>query len=146
MYWIKRAIKSVHLHSNKTTLDALPDFSQAAAGTSLTKKSDGSLAFETSTSSYTHPATHPASIIEQDSNNRFVKDAEKTNWNNKQDALGFTPANQNHNHSGVYEPANANIQGHINSPHLNFFGLNKISVGTIEPSSPQVNDIWIDTN
>lgn len=51
LYWIKRAIKSVHLHSNKSTLDALPDFSQAAAGTSLTKKSDGTLAFETVNSS-----------------------------------------------------------------------------------------------
>lgn len=28
---------------------------------------------------YTHPANHPASIIEQDANNRFVTDAEKNN-------------------------------------------------------------------
>jgi len=32
---------------------------------------------------YTHPATHPPSIIEQDSTNRFVTDAEKTTWNAK---------------------------------------------------------------
>lgn len=31
---------------------------------------------------YTHPTTHPASIITQNANNRFVTDAEKTKWNN----------------------------------------------------------------
>lgn len=31
---------------------------------------------------YTHPSTHPASIIIQDKNNRFVTDAEKDKWNN----------------------------------------------------------------
>ena len=30
---------------------------------------------------YTHPSTHPASIITQDTNNRFVTDAEKALWN-----------------------------------------------------------------
>ena len=42
---------------------------------------------------YTHPANHPASIITQDSSNRFVSDAEKSTWNAKQNALGFTPEN-----------------------------------------------------
>ena len=42
---------------------------------------------------YTHPASHPASIITQDTSNRFVTDAEKTAWNAKQTALGFTPEN-----------------------------------------------------
>lgn len=36
---------------------------------------------------YTHPANHPASIITQDANNRFVTDAEKSTWNAKQNAL-----------------------------------------------------------
>lgn len=34
---------------------------------------------------YTHPASHPASIITQDANNRFVADAEKAAWNAKGD-------------------------------------------------------------
>lgn len=33
---------------------------------------------------YAHPANHPASIITQDTSNRFVTDAEKTTWNSKQ--------------------------------------------------------------
>lgn len=32
---------------------------------------------------YTHPANHPASVITQDSNNRFVSDIEKVSWNAK---------------------------------------------------------------
>jgi hypothetical protein len=32
---------------------------------------------------YTHPATHPPSIIAQDTSNRFVTDAEKAAWNGK---------------------------------------------------------------
>ena len=42
---------------------------------------------------YTHPNNHPASIITQDANNRFVTDEEKSTWNQKQEALGFTPEN-----------------------------------------------------
>jgi len=38
-------------------------------------------------SSYTHPATHPPSIISQNSNNRFITDTERTAWNAKQNAL-----------------------------------------------------------
>ena len=32
---------------------------------------------------YQHPATHPASVIVQDSTHRFVTDTEKSSWNNK---------------------------------------------------------------
>lgn len=35
---------------------------------------------------YVHPANHAASMITQDTNNRFVTDAEKTKWNSKSDA------------------------------------------------------------
>lgn len=37
----------------------------------------------TNANNYTHPSTHPASIINQDANNRFVTDTEKSTWNNK---------------------------------------------------------------
>jgi hypothetical protein len=38
-------------------------------------------------SNYTHPVNHPASIITQDANNRFVTDAEKLTWNTKVDRV-----------------------------------------------------------
>lgn len=36
---------------------------------------------------YVHPANHPASMITQDANNRFVTDTEKSAWNAKQAGL-----------------------------------------------------------
>ena len=36
-------------------------------------------------SGYTHPTTHPATMITEDSTHRFVTDTEKTTWNNKAD-------------------------------------------------------------
>lgn len=56
-------------------------------------------------------------IITQNSTHRFVSDAEKSTWNGKQDALGFTPANESHNHDSTYEAKNANIQAHVSAPH-----------------------------
>lgn len=34
---------------------------------------------------YTHPSTHPATMITEDSTHRFVTDTEKNTWNNKAD-------------------------------------------------------------
>ena len=42
---------------------------------------------ENGANAYIHPAKHPASIITQDENNRFVTDAEKAAWNAKQNTL-----------------------------------------------------------
>ena len=40
---------------------------------------------------YTHPATHPATIITEDASHRFVTDTEKSTWNAKSNlALGTT--------------------------------------------------------
>lgn len=44
------------------------------------KKLDGMTA---GANNYVHPTNHPPSIITQDSNNRFVTDAEKSTWNAK---------------------------------------------------------------
>ena len=43
---------------------------------------------------YSHPATHPASMIVEDSTRRFVTDAEKAVWNTV----------STHNHNDLYEP------------------------------------------
>lgn len=67
-----------HTHSEATT--SVAGFMSGADKSKL----DG---IAENANNYTHPANHPASIIEQDSNNRFVTDAEKTAWNAKQAAL-----------------------------------------------------------
>lgn len=40
---------------------------------------------EANANNYTHPVSHPPSIITQDANNRFVSDSEKSTWNGKAD-------------------------------------------------------------
>ena len=62
---------------------------------------------------YTHPDTHPASMIEQDETHRFVTDAEKTAWNGKVDKVSgkglsandYTTAEKN-KLSGIADGAN----------------------------------------
>jgi hypothetical protein len=53
---------------------------------------------EAGANNYSHPANHAASVITQDSSNRFVSDTEKGTWNGK-------------------EPGNSNIQTHVTSAH-----------------------------
>ena len=42
---------------------------------------------ETNANNYTHPSSHPASIITETSEKRFVTDNEKATWNNKVDKI-----------------------------------------------------------
>ena len=75
---------SSHTHSAAT---------QSAAGLMSAddkKKLDGVAA---SANNYTHPSSHSASMINQDTSHRFVTDTEKNTWNGK--AAG------NHSHSGM---------------------------------------------
>lgn len=51
----------------------------------LKTKIDG---IESGANNYTHPASHPATIVVQDASNRFVTDSEKSTWNAKQGSLG----------------------------------------------------------
>ena len=43
-----------------------------------------------SANNYSHPASHPATMIDEDSSNRFVSDSEKSTWNGKLDKAGGT--------------------------------------------------------
>lgn len=59
-------------------------------------------------------------VIDQDSTHRFATDTEKSDWNSK--AAGSHNHDSSysalgHNHTGVYEPANANIQTHVAQAH-----------------------------
>lgn len=57
---------------------------------------------------YSHPSTHPASIISQDINNRFVTDAQISTWNSK--------ANGSHTHS-EYSPTSHTHSNYALSNH-----------------------------
>lgn len=74
----------------QSTLDGKADFAHTHPGASNTLagfmttadkvKLDG---IQSGAIAYVHPSNHPASVITQDANNRFVTDAEKMSWNAK---------------------------------------------------------------
>jgi len=45
---------------------------------------------EANANNYDHPSSHPATMITEDSSNRFVSDTEKSTWNDKLDKAGGT--------------------------------------------------------
>ena len=81
------------IHANEHLpggVDPIPEATTSKTG--LMSSSDKSKlnGIAAGANNYTHPSSHPASIITQDANNRFVTDSEKSTWNGK--AAG------NHNH------------------------------------------------
>lgn len=100
---------------------------------------------------YTHPSTHPASIIEESASRRFVTDTEKSTWNGK--------ANGSHTHDDRYYTESEvdnklNTKANLNSP--TFTGTPKapnstdyttsrirnIRFGTAEPTSLANGEIY----
>ena len=53
---------------------------------------------------YSHPSTHAATMISQDSTHRFVTDAEKSTWNGKANAShthsNYASSSHTHNYAG----------------------------------------------
>lgn len=88
-------------------------------------------------SNYTHPTTHPPSIITQDPSNRFVTDTEKSTWNGKQSALSgtgfvkisgttisydnstYSLSSHTHDYSSIFAPT-----GHTHDYSSVYLGLN----------------------
>ncbi|WP_405154779.1 hypothetical protein [Paenibacillus sp. FSL K6-0108] len=71
--WNSKA-PGVHTHPNATP--TTPGFMSAEDKTKLN-------GVEAEANKYVHPATHPPAIIAQDTENRFVSDAEKAGWSGK---------------------------------------------------------------
>ncbi|MEK8131240.1 hypothetical protein WMW72_25360 [Paenibacillus filicis] len=80
------------LNGNMDTLDAeVVKKASASADGRMSKEDFAKLAgIAAGANNYVHPATHPASVIVQDANNRFVTDAEKAGWNAKASAAPAT--------------------------------------------------------
>ncbi len=84
--------------SNRFVTDTEKATWNAKAGTAVATTSANGLMSSTdktkldgvaaNANNYTHPASHPPSIITQDASNRFVTDDEKTAWNEKETPEG----------------------------------------------------------
>ncbi|WP_270166089.1 hypothetical protein [Paenibacillus sp. SYP-B4298] len=90
-YGITDAAPSSHVGAGGSAHAAATTSAAGFMSTADKAKLDGIAA---GANNYTHPAAHPASIITQDANNRFVTDAEKSAWNAKAStAVATTSAN-----------------------------------------------------
>ncbi len=75
---------------NNTTYGVATQSANGLMSANDKKKLDG-IANNANNFTYSHPGSHPASMITQDASHRFVSDSEKNNWNGK--------ANGSHSHS-----------------------------------------------
>ena len=83
---------------------------------------------------YTHPNTHPASIIEEDASHRFVTDTEKTAWNGKVDKVSGKGLSTN-DYTTAEKEALANVL-------IRLAGL-KIVISNTEPTAADENTLTI---
>lgn len=91
----------------------------------------------TGANNYTHPTTHPPSIIAQDASNRFVTDTEKSTWNGKAStATATTSAN------GLMSSTDkTKLDGISASADVNQNAFSNILVGTTTIAA----ETWTDT-
>lgn len=108
-----------------------------SAGADRTKL-DG---IEANANNYTHPISHSPSIITQDTNNRFVTDAEKTLWTSKQPAGAYvtgtgTSSGTNTGDNAVNSlysglVSNATHTGDVTGDTVLTIGNNKVSLAKL---------------
>lgn len=76
----KIVVQNAHIGAGGTAHATVTQTTAGFASAADKTKLDG---IATGANNYTHPASHPPSIIVQDSGNRFVTDTEKATWNAK---------------------------------------------------------------
>ena len=91
----QNAFSNVTINGTTISADVPTDTLNLVAGSNVQITPDAvndKITISATDTKYTHPGTHPASMITQDASHRFVTDTEKNTWNGK--------ANANHTHEG----------------------------------------------
>ena len=81
---------------------------------------------EANANNYSHPSSHPASIITETSEKRFVTDSEKIAWNNKVDENFVNQAIQN----AKLEGTDVDLSGYVTTLNFNTELAKKVNVET----------------
>lgn len=123
------------------TNDQIAKWDSKASSSLATSEIDGLMSavdkaklngIESNANYYIHPEKHKPSIIEQDSTNRFVSDADITNWNNKKDS------------NDIY-CADGLINGDNGVEIIHPFGATNFAVNLTFTQEPiGVGDVWVE--
>lgn len=107
------------------------------AGANITIDEDGTI---NGVNSYVHPSTHPASIIVQDANNRFVTDAQISTWDGKVNTNGTYPDLVVGSANKLSTGRNINLIGNVTGA-CTFDGSDSVSINcTVVDNSH--NHLW----
>jgi len=138
------ASSEAHTHSNKSSLD-LVSGTNTGDETATTIKSK--LGITTLSGSNTGDQYIPTALSEftDDSTHRLVTDTEKSTWNGKQDALGFTPENiANKNVNNGYCPLDSGGKvplANLPSTLLKYQGVWNASTNTPTLTNPDLTKV-----
>ena len=107
------------------------------AGANITIDKDGTI---NGVNSYVHPSTHPASIIVQNANNRFVTDAQISTWNGKANTSGTYTGLVVGSANKLTTARNINLTGNVTGT-CTFDGSNNVSI-TCTVVANSHNHLW----
>lgn len=107
------------------------------AGANITIDPDGTI---NGVNSYIHPSTHPASIIVQDANNRFVTDAQISTWNGKANTSGTYTGLVVGSANKLTTARNINLTGNVTGT-CTFDGSDNVSI-TCTVVANSHNHLW----
>lgn len=135
----QNAFSNVTINGTTISADVPTDTLNFVAGSNVQITPDAvndKITISATDTKYTHPGTHPASMITQDASHRFVTDAEKNTWNGK--------ANANHTHNNYLSITGGSVTD-LNSIYANSNVSTCVSpLETALASSPFARSLWHD--
>lgn len=153
----QNAFSNVKIGTSVIASDSVSDTLEIVAGTNVTIVADtvnDKLTITSKDTVYTHPSSHPATIIAEDTTHRFVTDSEKTSWNAKSNfsgnyadltgvPLSFPPSSHSHTWNDITgKPTTFTPSVHTHS--YDELTGKPYSVGKVAPINKNI--FWIDTN
>lgn len=127
---VKGAITSVN---GQTGIVTIPGATTSVDGLLSSADKTKLNGIATGANNYSHPSTHPASIITQDASNRFVTDTEKATWNAKETTTGA---------QGKANTAETNAK---NAANLTIGDLTNLATNDKATIVNAINEVWVNS-
>lgn len=143
----QNAFSNVTINGTTISADVPTDTLNLVAGSNVQITPDAAndkITISATDTKYTHPGTHPASMITQDTSHRFVTDTEKNTWNGKANASHIHKINQvqrgTYNYTGSVSVINRSLFDSARACRTAFMPASAIKVEYTNNNG----DTWID--